>query len=102
MKTANEARAETAEARKRLSEERMARINKLLPDNDVSGKVDAAIARGDTKAYVGMEKVDEHCGIRVMDMIDEVVKHLTQLGYIAKSTYLSAGFYRIDISWDWL
>ena len=38
MKTANEARAETAEARKRRSEERMARINKLLTDNDVSGK----------------------------------------------------------------
>lgn len=39
MKTVNEARAETAKARKRLSEERMARINKFMSDNDVSGKI---------------------------------------------------------------
>lgn len=102
MKTANEARAETAEARKRLSEERMARINKLLTDNNVSETIDAAIARGNTNAYISMENVDKSCGIKVRDMIDEVVKYLTQLGYVTTFTYLRADIYRIDIVWDWL
>lgn len=102
MKTANEARAETAEARKKLSEERMARVNKFMSDNDVSGKIDAAIARGDTSVYVGMEKVDDYCGVGARCMIGEVVKYLTQLGYLAGSAYLRGDIYRLDISWDWL
>lgn len=102
MKTANEARAETAEARKRLSEERMARVNKFMSDNYVSGKIDAAIARGDTNTCVSMEKVDDYCGVGARCMINEVVKYLTQLGYLAGSAYLRGDIYRLDISWDWL
>lgn len=102
MKTANEARKETAEARKRLSEERMARINKLLTDNDVSGKIDAAIARGDTNTYVSMEKTDGLCGTEVTAAIKNVVRYLTQLGYFADSAWLRGDIYRIDIGWNWL
>lgn len=102
MKTANEARAETVEARKRLSEERMAIINKLLTDNDVSGKIDAAIARGDTNTHVSMEKTDGLCGTEVTAAIKYVVRYLTQLGYFAHSAWLRGDIYHIYIGWNWL